>query len=57
MKEIKAQIRPLLRLKVIYALEIAKNEEKRPLGELLEKFLLESESFKKYYKKLDYNIK
>jgi hypothetical protein len=49
MKESKVQIRPMLKISVVNAIEEAKNKENKSFGELMEKFLLESESFNKYY--------
>ena len=54
--ETKVQIRPLVKMSVVFALEeirIKKSEEKNKnisIGKVLEELLLESETFKKFYK-------
>jgi hypothetical protein len=51
MKETKAQIRPLMKLSVISALEVIKEEKGKSLG--VEELLKESKTFKKYYKEFN----
>lgn len=48
MKETKVQIRPLVRMSVIAALEELKQKKNKSLGALIEELLLESPTFKKY---------
>jgi len=54
--ETKVQIRPLVKMSVVFALEeirIKKSEEQNKnisIGKVLEELLLESETFKKFYK-------
>jgi hypothetical protein len=51
MKETKVQIRPLVKISVIAALEELKQKKNKSLGALIEELLSESPTFKEYLAK------